>query len=170
MAIAKPTFAGFTPEAIQFLADLAENNDRAWFSRARPTTSACSRSRWRRSSRRSPSGSRPGASRSRPTRSARRSGSTATPGSAKDKSPYKTNLGASFPWLETRRGGQPVAPRAPTERRLLQLPAGRDVRRGRDVEAGEAAPRRLPAGDRREPGSRRGRRSRSRASSPGSAR
>ena len=25
------TFTGFRPEAIQFLADLAENNDRAWF-------------------------------------------------------------------------------------------------------------------------------------------
>ena len=25
------TFTGFEPEAIQFLADLAQNNDRAWF-------------------------------------------------------------------------------------------------------------------------------------------
>jgi uncharacterized protein (TIGR02453 family) len=31
MAVATPAFAGFRPEAIQFLADLAENNDRAWF-------------------------------------------------------------------------------------------------------------------------------------------
>ena len=31
MAVASPPFAGFRPEAIQFLADLAENNDRAWF-------------------------------------------------------------------------------------------------------------------------------------------
>ena len=31
MAVASPPFTGFTPEAIQFLADLAMNNDRAWF-------------------------------------------------------------------------------------------------------------------------------------------
>jgi uncharacterized protein (TIGR02453 family) len=32
-AVAEPpaTFRGFSPEAIQFLADLAVNNDRAWF-------------------------------------------------------------------------------------------------------------------------------------------
>jgi hypothetical protein len=28
---AAPTFAGFSPDAIQFLADLAANNERAWF-------------------------------------------------------------------------------------------------------------------------------------------
>ncbi|TME78848.1 MAG: DUF2461 domain-containing protein, partial [Chloroflexi bacterium] len=31
MAISTQTFTGFRPEAIQFLADLAVNNDRAWF-------------------------------------------------------------------------------------------------------------------------------------------
>jgi uncharacterized protein (DUF2461 family) len=31
MAVAAPPFTGFTPAAIQFLVDLAENNDRAWF-------------------------------------------------------------------------------------------------------------------------------------------
>ena len=31
MAVASPAFTGFRPEAIQFLADLASNNDRAWF-------------------------------------------------------------------------------------------------------------------------------------------
>ena len=31
MAIAAPPFAGFSPAAIQFLADLAVNNDRGWF-------------------------------------------------------------------------------------------------------------------------------------------
>ena len=31
MAVAAQPFAGFTPEAIQFLTDLAQNNDRAWF-------------------------------------------------------------------------------------------------------------------------------------------
>src|SRR6476660_1758633 len=31
MAIAAPPFAGFSPAAIQFLADLTANNERAWF-------------------------------------------------------------------------------------------------------------------------------------------
>ncbi len=31
MAVASPPFSGFSPEAIQFLADLAANNDRAGF-------------------------------------------------------------------------------------------------------------------------------------------
>jgi uncharacterized protein (TIGR02453 family) len=31
MTTATETFTGFRPEAIQFLADLAEHNDRAWF-------------------------------------------------------------------------------------------------------------------------------------------
>ena len=31
MALATSTFTGFRPEAIQFLADLAVNNDRTWF-------------------------------------------------------------------------------------------------------------------------------------------
>ena len=31
MAVAAPSFTGFRPEAIQFLADLAANNERAWF-------------------------------------------------------------------------------------------------------------------------------------------
>jgi uncharacterized protein (TIGR02453 family) len=31
MAVAAPPFGGFTPEAIQFLVDLAANNERSWF-------------------------------------------------------------------------------------------------------------------------------------------
>jgi uncharacterized protein (TIGR02453 family) len=31
MVVAAPSFAGFSPDAIQFMADLAQNNDRAWF-------------------------------------------------------------------------------------------------------------------------------------------
>ena len=31
MAIATTTFTGFRPEAIDFLAELAQNNERAWF-------------------------------------------------------------------------------------------------------------------------------------------
>ena len=42
MAVDTPAFTGFRPEAIQFLADLAENNDaRLVHRRARPTTSGC---------------------------------------------------------------------------------------------------------------------------------
>lgn len=33
MAVAAPAFAGFHPDAIQFLADLAANNERDWFQR-----------------------------------------------------------------------------------------------------------------------------------------
>ena len=31
MAVSAPSFTGFRPEAIQFLADLTANNERAWF-------------------------------------------------------------------------------------------------------------------------------------------
>jgi len=44
MAVASPAFTGFRPEAIQFLADLASNNDRAWFQPRKADTSASSRS------------------------------------------------------------------------------------------------------------------------------
>jgi uncharacterized protein (TIGR02453 family) len=31
MVVASSSFTGFSPEAVQFLADLAANNDRSWF-------------------------------------------------------------------------------------------------------------------------------------------
>ena len=94
------TFTGFRPEAIQFLVDLAENNDRAWFRRARPTTSASSRTARgavraldeRFHAPRHPAlGADPARSPFRIYRDVRFS---------KDKSPYKTNVSASFPWAE----------------------------------------------------------------------
>ena len=82
MAVAAQPFAGFTPDAIQFLTDLAQNNDRAWFQPRKaeyerllkePLEALCIAlaDGW-------PSA----ACRSRPTRSDRPSGSTATRASA----------------------------------------------------------------------------------------
>ena len=31
MTVATSTFGGFSPDAVDFLAELAQNNDRAWF-------------------------------------------------------------------------------------------------------------------------------------------
>ena len=99
MATATDTFTGFDREAIQFLVDLAENNDRAWFTPRKgeyerllkqPLEALCVALDER---------SGRGASRSGPTprspfriyRDVRFS---------KDKSPYKTNVAASFPYTE----------------------------------------------------------------------
>ncbi len=157
MSSATQPFAGFTPEAIQFLADLARNNDRAWFAPRKadyerllkePLEALCVALADRFAARGIPLAADPKRSPFRIYRDTRFS---------KDKSPYKTNLGASFPWVENgRRGRGGGRRRRPRERRLLQLPARRDVRGRRDVEAGEAAARRLPAGARRVAGSRAG--------------
>ena len=98
MAVAAPTFSGFRPEAIQFLVDLQANNDRAWF---QPRKSEYERllkgpleallialeERFR--SRGIPLRADPAKSPFRIYRDVRFS---------KDKSPYKTNIGASLPW------------------------------------------------------------------------
>jgi uncharacterized protein (TIGR02453 family) len=99
MAVATPAFTGFRPEAIQFLADLAANNDRAWFQPRKgeyerllkePLEALISALSGRLAARDIPL--RADATRSpfRIYRDVRFS---------KDKSPYKTNLGASFPWV-----------------------------------------------------------------------
>jgi uncharacterized protein (TIGR02453 family) len=99
MATATDTFTGFDREAIQFLVDLTENNDRAWFSARkgeyerllkRPLETLClalderfrARSIPLRADTRSPF---------RIYRDVRFS---------KDKSPYKTNVAASFPYTD----------------------------------------------------------------------
>jgi uncharacterized protein (TIGR02453 family) len=99
MATATDTFTGFGREAIQFLVDLADNNDRAWFTPRKgeyerllkqPLEDLCvaldERFRARgiplRADTRSPF---------RIYRDVRFS---------KDKSPYKTNVAASFPYTE----------------------------------------------------------------------
>jgi uncharacterized protein (TIGR02453 family) len=99
MAVAAPTFTGFRPEAIQFLVDLSENNDRAWFQPRKgeyeqllkePLEALISTLSERFAARGIPLRADPTKSPFRIYRDVRFS---------KDKSPYKTNLGASFPWV-----------------------------------------------------------------------
>ena len=99
MAVATPTFTGFRPEAIQFLVDLAANNDRAWFQPRKaeyerllkePLEALIAALADRFEARRIPLRADPTKSPFRIYRDVRFS---------KDKSPYKTNLGASFPYV-----------------------------------------------------------------------
>ena len=100
MAVDAPTFTGFRPEAIQFLADLAENNDRAWFQPRKgdyerllkePLEALIVALAGRFEARKIPLSADPTRSPFRIYRDVRFS---------KDKSPYKTNVAASFPWAE----------------------------------------------------------------------
>jgi uncharacterized protein (TIGR02453 family) len=100
MAVAAPPFTGFRPEAIQFLADLAANNDRSWFQPRKadyeqllkePMEALVSALAIRFAERGLPLRADPRRSIFRIYRDTR---------FAKDKSPYKTNVGASFPWIE----------------------------------------------------------------------
>jgi uncharacterized protein (TIGR02453 family) len=100
MTIATETFAGFRPEAIQFLADLAENNDRAWFQPRKadyerllkePLEALCVALGERFAARGVPLSADPARSPFRIYRDVRFS---------KDKSPYKTNISAAFRWIE----------------------------------------------------------------------
>jgi uncharacterized protein (TIGR02453 family) len=101
MAVATPTssFTGFRPEAIQFLVDLAANNERSWFQPRKaeyerllkePLEQMIAALAERFEARRIPLLADPARSPFRIYRDVRFS---------KDKSPYKTHLGASFPWL-----------------------------------------------------------------------
>ena len=99
MAVATSAFTGFRPEAIQFLADLAANNDRAWFQPRKgeyerllkePLEALIAALGERFEARGIPLRADPAKSPFRIYRDVRFS---------KDKSPYKTNLGASFPWV-----------------------------------------------------------------------
>src|SRR6478752_9312845 len=99
MAVATPTFTGFRPEAIQFLVDLAANNERAWFQPRKaeyerllkePLEALIAALGERFEKRGIPLRADPAKSPFRIYRDVRFS---------KDKSPYKTNLGASFPWF-----------------------------------------------------------------------
>jgi uncharacterized protein (TIGR02453 family) len=92
------TFTGFEPAAIQFLADLAANNDRAWFQPRkadyerllkRPLEALCIALDERFRALTIPLVADPARSPFRIYRDTRFS---------KDKSPYKRNVGASFPW------------------------------------------------------------------------
>ena len=100
MATATDTFTGFRPEAIQFLADLAENNTRDWFTPRKaeyerllkePLAALCVALDGAFRARGIPLEGDPTRSPFRIYRDVRFS---------KDKSPYKTNVAASFPWAE----------------------------------------------------------------------
>ncbi len=91
-------FDGFRPEAIQFLADLAANNDRSWFQPRKadyerllkvPMEALCVALAERFAARAVPLTADPARSPFRIYRDVRFS---------KDKSPYKTYVSASFPW------------------------------------------------------------------------
>jgi uncharacterized protein (TIGR02453 family) len=92
------TFTGFRPEAIQFLADLAQNNDRAWFQPRKaeferllkePMEAMIAALADAFAARGVPMLADPKRSPFRIYRDTRFS---------KDKAPYKTHLGATFPW------------------------------------------------------------------------
>lgn len=101
------SFAGFTPAAIQFLVDLAEHNDRSWFQPRKaeyerllkaPMEALVADLSVELQDRGIPLLADPKRSPFRIYRDTRFS---------RDKSPYKTNLAASFPWLETGPDGRP---------------------------------------------------------------
>jgi uncharacterized protein (TIGR02453 family) len=107
MAVATPRFVGFQADAIQFLADLAANNDRAWFQPRKgdyerllkePLEAFVAALGEILRARRIPLKADPARAPFRIYRDVRFS---------KDKSPYKTNIGASFPWTEAAAGGDP---------------------------------------------------------------
>ena len=112
MAVATPTFTGFRPEAIQFLVDLAANNDRAWFQPRKaeyerlltePLEQLIAALADRFEARGIPMRADPAKSPFRIYRDVRFS---------KDKSPYKTNLGASFPYVGEGAGGPGASARS----------------------------------------------------------
>ncbi|TAK01482.1 MAG: DUF2461 domain-containing protein [Chloroflexota bacterium] len=99
-ATASPGFAGFRPEAIQFMADLAVNNDRAWFQPRKadferllkdPMEALVVAVGERFRARGIPLQADPKRSPFRIYRDTRFS---------RDKSPYKTHYAATFPWIE----------------------------------------------------------------------
>jgi uncharacterized protein (TIGR02453 family) len=100
MTTTTQTFTGFRPEAIQFLADLADNNERSWFQPRKgeyerllkiPLEELCVALDQRFRERGLPLSADPARSPFRIYRDVRFS---------KDKSPYKTHVSASFPSLD----------------------------------------------------------------------
>ena len=107
------SFTGFRPEAYQFLADLAANNDRAWFEPRKadydrllkePLAALCTALAERFAARGIPLHADPVRSPFRIYRDVRFS---------RDKRPYKTHLGASFPWAVSGETGGARARTAP---------------------------------------------------------
>jgi uncharacterized protein (TIGR02453 family) len=104
VAEAPRAFSGFSPDAIQFLAELAVKNDRAWFQPRKaeferllkaPMEAMIAALAERLAERGVPMLADPKRSPFRIYRDTRFS---------RDKSPYKTHLGATFPWVEDRPG------------------------------------------------------------------
>ncbi|HEV8282143.1 MAG TPA: DUF2461 domain-containing protein [Candidatus Limnocylindrales bacterium] len=100
MVVETNRFTGFRPAAIEFLADLAQNNDRGWFQPRKaeyerllkePMEDFVAALAERFAAHRLPLQADPKTSIFRIYRDTR---------FAKDKSPYKTHIGASFPWVE----------------------------------------------------------------------
>lgn len=113
MPLATATFSGFRREAVDFLADLAEHNDRAWFQPRKgdyerllkePLEALCLALDEEFARRGIPLTADPRRSPFRIYRDVRFS---------KDKSPYKTNVGASFAYAERAADGSltPLADR-----------------------------------------------------------
>jgi uncharacterized protein (TIGR02453 family) len=109
MVVETRTFTGFKPEAIDFLADLAQNNDRGWFQPRKaeyerllkePMESFVAALGESLERYHVPLQADPKTSIFRIYRDTR---------FAKDKSPYKTHLGASFPWVEGADGNVSVS-------------------------------------------------------------
>src|SRR5829696_177431 len=97
-------FTGFKPQAMQFLVDLAGNNERTWFQARKdqyerllkePMEALCVALAERFAARSLPLRADPKKSPFRIYRDVRFS---------KDKSPYKTNLGADFPYVDPAAG------------------------------------------------------------------
>ena len=102
--VATQPFTGFSPDAVQFLADLAANNDRAWFQPRKaeyerllkePMEALVAALAERFAARKIPLQADPKRSPFRIYRDTRFS---------KDKAPYKTHVAASFPWIEAAAG------------------------------------------------------------------
>jgi len=113
MATTTPAFAGFEPEAIQFMADLAVNNERTWFQPRKgdferllkePMEQLVIAIGERFKARGIPLLADPKRSPFRIYRDTRFS---------RDKSPYKTHYAATFPWVDEAGGGGEAADDSP---------------------------------------------------------
>jgi uncharacterized protein (TIGR02453 family) len=109
MVVDTRQFTGFRPEAIDFLAELAQNNDRAWFQPRKgdyerllkePMEAFVAALAQAFEAQGVPLQADPKTSIFRIYRDTR---------FAKDKSPYKTNVGASFPWVEGAGGDSSIS-------------------------------------------------------------
>jgi uncharacterized protein (TIGR02453 family) len=108
MAVMTSSFTGFRPAAVDFLVELSQHNDRAWFQPRKADyerllkrflEDLCVALDEAFRARGVPLMADPAKSPFRIYRDVRFS---------KDKSPYKTNIGASFPYVELDSSGQPM--------------------------------------------------------------